>query len=405
MAGSRTKVLFFAEAVTLAHVARPLALARALDPARYEITIACDERYAKFAAGPWSYEPLKSIPGQQFTDALAKGAPVYDAGTLERYAEDDLVLIRRLQPDLVVGDFRLSLSASARVVHVPYIAIANAYWSPHYASDFPLPVLPMTKMLPLAVAGRLFSTFRPMAFAMHARPMNKLRAKHGLPSLGSDLRRVYTDADHHLIPDIESLYPVAASDGRHSYIGALSWSPPVAEPVWWNEPVPADHAVVYATLGSSGSQRVLQQVLDALADLPVRVIASAAGASSALKVPANARLADYLPGDAAAARSRLVICNGGSLSTQQALAAGVPVLGIASNMDQFFNMRPLEQEGAAATLRVDRLSAGVIRDTCRRLLSDTAVLAAARRLQPLVRPARPQAEVFDAAAARVMRAA
>ena len=52
-------------------------------------------------------------------------------GTLEQVE-------RLFQPDLVIGDFRLSLSVSARVAGVPYIAIANSWWSPFGRPRFEL---------------------------------------------------------------------------------------------------------------------------------------------------------------------------------------------------------------------------------------------------------------------------
>lgn len=404
MSGDRLRVLLMAEAVTLAHVARPIALARALDPARYEVMLACDPRYAAFAScGPWQRADLHSIPSAQFNHALAQGAPVYDLATLEAYVAEDCVLIEAFKPDIVVGDFRLSLSVSARLAHVPYLTIANAYWSPHYRArgGFPMPVLPMTRWLPLPVASALFAAFRPLAFALHGRPMNQLRARHGLPSLGRDLRRVYTDADHHLVPDLAALYPVDDASGHHSFIGPLMWSPEVDLPPWWDEAVPAQHATVYVTLGSSGSAALLNLVLQALDGLPVRVLASTAGAALPERPPANARLAAYLPGDAAAARARLVICNGGSLAAQQALAAGVPVLGLASNLDQFLNMTPIVAAGAGQTLRADRISAAAIRAACQQLLASGAASDAARRIQPLLTPTPSIRESFDLAVAKV----
>ena len=401
----RLRVLLFAEAVTLAHVARPIALARALDPAHYEVMLACDPRYAAFASGGhWQRTDLHSIPGAQFNQALARGEPVYDLATLESYVDQDRALIDAFKPNLIVGDFRLSLSVSARLARVPYLAISNAYWCPGYRGGFLLPVLPMTRFLPLPVASALFATFRPIAFALHCRPMNQLRRRHGLPSLGHDLRHVYSDADHQLVPDLPALYPIDSTAAKHSYIGPLMWSPAVALPDWWQEPVPDDHATVYVTLGSSGPAALLALVLEALDGLPVRVLASAAGALAPQRVPANARVAAYLPGDAAAARSQLVVCNGGSLTAQQALAAGVPLLGLASNMDQFLNMAPIEAAGAGLTLRADRLSAASIRQACQQLLAATEASLAAKRLQPLLFPTVSVAEAFDAAVARVMPA-
>ena len=402
MSVARLRVLLFAEAVTLAHVARPIALARALDPARYEVMLACDRRYAAFAAGGhWRCADLRSIPSAQFAQALARGAPVYDLATLASYVEQDQALINTFKPDLVVGDFRLSLSVSARLARVPYLTIANAYWSPHYRGGFLLPVLPMTRWLPLPLAATLFHTFRPIAFAMHCRPMNRLRARHNLPSLGHDLRRIYTDADHHLVPDMEPLYPIDGATEQHSYIGPLMWSPAVELPAWWAEPLPSGHATVYVTLGSSGPGALLNMVLQALDGLPVRVLASTAGAPAPSTLPANARVAAYLPGDAAAARAQLVVCNGGSLTAQQALSAGVPVLGLASNMDQFLNMAPIEAAAAGITLRADRISPASIRAACQRLLGSSAAVASARQLQPLLHPAPSTAVAFDTVIARL----
>lgn len=399
---ARIKVLFFAEAVTLAHVARPVSVARCLDVGRYDIVMACDPRFGAFASdGAWARANLRSIPGEQFNRALARGAPVYDLATLEAYVADDLALIETFKPDLVVGDFRLSLSVSARLARLPYLTIANAYWSPHYRGGYPLPVLPMTRWLPLPVARALFATFRPMAFAQHCRPMNQLRARHGLASLGHDLRRVYTDADHHLVPDLASLFPLDGATQDHTFIGPLMWSPSVDLPAWWDEPVPEGHETIYVTLGSSGPGALLPVVLQALDGLPVRVLASTAGAQLPPRPPSNARLAAYLPGDAAAARSRLVVCNGGSLTAQQALAAGVPVLGLASNMDQFLNMAPIEASGAGHTLRADRASPAAIRAACQRLLASDAASAVARRLQPSLQPMPSIAESFELALSKL----
>ncbi|MBI3366893.1 MAG: glycosyl transferase family 1 [Burkholderiales bacterium] len=399
------RILFFAEAVTLAHVARPLALAGALTPGRHEIVIACHPRYAAFAdAGPWRRVDLNSIAPAQFTQALARGAPVFDLPTLQAYVAEDRALIAQHRPDVVVGDFRLSLSVSARLAGVPYIAISNAYWCPGYAGGYALPVLPMTRFMPVALASLLFNIARPLAFALHCRPLNRLRRQHGLPGFGNDLRRAYTDADHVLIADDPSLYRVDGPTAMQTAIGSLAWSPPIAPPPWWNEPAPADTPDVYVTLGSSGPRAMLAAALRALAPLPVRVIASSAGAAAPTDLPPNARIAPYLPGDAAAARSRLVICNGGSLTVQQALAVGVPVLGLASNMDQFLNMAPIVAAGAGLTLRADRATPASIRSASQALLSHPAHAAAARALQARMQPDPAIGAKFEAVATRLLAA-
>src|SRR5687768_3759645 len=129
----RKRILFFAEAVTLAHVARPIALAEGLDGARYEIFMASASRSHRFFANkPWQILSISSISSEQFLQALAQGSPVYSEETLRGYIKNDVELIKKINPDIIVGDFRLSLSVSARLVGIPYITITNAYWSPYY---------------------------------------------------------------------------------------------------------------------------------------------------------------------------------------------------------------------------------------------------------------------------------
>ncbi|SDH42587.1 MULTISPECIES: glycosyltransferase [unclassified Duganella] len=374
----RKKILFVAEAVTLAHVGRPLALARTLDRQRYDVHFACAPGYDMFLKDSdlsvWS---LNSIASEQFLAALSQGKPVYDAPTLAQYVLDDMRLLQALRPDVVIGDFRLSLSISARLSRVPYVGVTNAYWSPYVKQHYRVPAIALSRLLPITLADRLFQLIRPAAFALHSRPLNRVRRAYQLPSLGTDLRRIYTDADHVLYADIPEMFPAQDLPASHSYLGPVTWSPPTELPSWWDALPPASD-LVYVTLGSSGQGSLLPKVLQALASLPLTVIAATAGTVEPGLFPDNAHVTTYLPGELAAQRARLVICNGGSPTSQQALAAGVPVLGIAGNLDQYLNMEGVLRTGAGALLRSDRLDESAIRNAVLRLLEQRAARDAAR---------------------------
>ena len=103
----RKRILFLAEAVTLAHVARPAALATVLVPSQYEVFFAVAPRYDQLLGHvTWVRRGLNSISSRQFMAALAAGRPLYDVATLRDYVREDLRLIEDLAPDLIVGDFR-----------------------------------------------------------------------------------------------------------------------------------------------------------------------------------------------------------------------------------------------------------------------------------------------------------
>ena len=89
-----TRILFFAEAVTLAHVARPVALARALDDRLFDVHLAHHPRYRDLLGDlAISEHEINSISPQQFMQALAGGKPLYNVSTLSSYVEEDLRLI------------------------------------------------------------------------------------------------------------------------------------------------------------------------------------------------------------------------------------------------------------------------------------------------------------------------
>ena len=358
----RKRILFVAEAVTLAHVGRPAALMQSLDASRFEAFFAGDPRCHRFVTcAPDRRLPLASIDSHRFADRLRVGRPVYEAAELSDYVRADLALIERVAPDLIVGDFRLSLSVSARLARVPYAGIANAYWSP-YALDrsLPLPVLPWTRWAPLALVQPGFDAAQGLVLAGHCRALNEVRTAHGLSPLPPDLRTIYTDADQVLYADSPALFPLPDAPAQHRHLGPVLWSPPVPEPPWLGE-LPTDRPLAYVTMGSSGRAGLLEVVLDSLAGLGIAAIVSTAGAEPPRRSWPHVWLADYLPGQAAAARSALVICNGGSPTAQQALAAGVRPVGICGNMDQMLNMRGLVGAGLGISLRADRLTPARIR--------------------------------------------
>lgn len=376
----RIRILFIAEAVTLAHVARPVTLARALDRQQFDVHLAHHPRY-RGLMGELSLteHEIYSISPQQFMQALASGSPVYDFPTLSRYVEDDVDLITRVRPDIVIGDFRLSLAVSAALTAVPYVALSNAYWSPCSQQDYTVPDLPLTRALGVAMAQRVFSLARPLAFALHCLPMHRLCRRYGLPSLGFDLRRVYTHADYTLYADIPELYRIRNLPSHHRFIGPVVWSPADPRPEWWHD-VPQADPIVYVTLGSSGNASLLPQLIAALAELKVTALVSTAGMPLPVAAPKNVYLAPYLPGEEAVKLARLVICNGGSPSTHQALASGVPVIGVASNLDQYLNMNAIVGAGAGCLLRAGSCGSAELVAAISRMLSDSSCALAARQL-------------------------
>ena len=386
------KVLFIAEAVTLAHVGRSIRLASILHRNGIDVELACDSRYRAFLTGlDFPIRAIQSIPTDTFLDALARGRPVFSLATLTAYVAEDLSILRESKADVVVGDFRLSLSVSARVSGIPYLNVTNAYWSPYAKPRFRIPSFPFVPRWGLKPASALFRMARPVGFAIHALPMNRLRRSYGLPGLGWDVRRLYCDGDVTAYADIPALVPTFHRPPTHRYIGPVLWSPPVSPPPWWSA-VLSGEPPIYVSLGSSGPAHLLPIVVEALAGLGHPIVVATAG--SQLQLPPSPGLwaADFVSGEAIAEKACVVVCNGGSPTTHQALVHGVPVVGLASNLDQFLNMDYVERFGAGILIRGDRANKITVRDSTRRAIDDQRIRERARAMAGLAEITRPETE-------------
>lgn len=403
---SQPKVLFVAEAVTLAHVVRLVTLARALHERGWDVTLAADPRYERIVGPlPFSVEPIRTMPPQRFHDAITHGSPIFDFPTLDGYVAEELALLDRLRPQLVAGDFRISLAVSARLARVPYVNVTNAYWSPLAKIRHVVPEFAWVRRLGLPAAQLAFSAFERIGYAQHAVPVNRIRRKYGLATIGSDFRNALMDGDFTCFADLPEIIPTAPLPPNQCFIGPVPWSPPGPPPLWWDEVRQryGKPPLVYVTLGSSGPAGALQSVLDGLASLPVEVVASTAGRAEALRVPPNARVADLLPGDLACAAADLVVCNGGSPGTYQALGHGKPVVGIATNMDQFLNMAAVEDAGCGRLMRAGSATAATVARTVALLLDAPSTLNRARRLAEAAAGSEAGARLFEIASAAASR--
>ena len=291
------RILFMAEAATLAHVIRPLELAKTAAALGYEVHFACAEndltrqRAFLFHDVPFSRWNIRSQPSARFLKAADTGARLFDFPTLLDYAADDLRLFEQVRPDLVVGDFRWSLAASAPAYGVPHAALQNAYWSPNAA---PLARFPLPEYLPLRLLARLLGEHltaalsgptRPLAMGYHLRPINRLRRRYGLPPFGG-LFEALTHGDYTLYADLPDLVPIDPLPERQRYLGPMAWAPPSPLPEWWAD-LPADRPLVYVSLGSSGRGEVLPALLAALANLPLTAMLATAGVAADGAWPAN----------------------------------------------------------------------------------------------------------------------
>jgi len=381
------KILFFGEPATLAHVARPAVLASGLDKDQFDVEFATGPDFENVARDlGLNIRHLDAIGTKAYLSAVATGKVVFPYDVLERYVREDLQHIRAVRPDVIVGDFRLSLAVSARLAQVPYVLISNAYWSPYSNTRIEIPAHPATKILGARTANALFRPISGLILGHHASPMNRLLRAHGMAPLGPDLRKVFTEADITLFADVPELAPTnaGAPEGRYRYIGPVVWSPHLSLPPFLEGRGRGDSKLVYVSLGSSGDMTVLSTICEALAALPnVESVVAGLGVRR-FSQSDRIHFVPMAPGDLLARISTAVICNGGSPGSHQALLEGTPVLGIPTNLDQLLNMQGIVTNNVGMSIRSDCLTTKRFSQGILALLQDASYADAAQRLQSVL---------------------
>lgn len=168
-------------------------------------------------------------------------------------------------------------------------------------------------------------------------------------------------------------------------LGGASSEPDAALPDWWDEldePRPVVH-VTQGTVANADLEDLVLPTLRALADRDVLVVASTGGREvPAAKLPANARVAPYLPYDRLFPKLAAFVTNGGYGGVHFALAHGVPILATGDTEDKAEVSARVAWSGAGLRLRPRRGRIGerAVGRAVQRLLTEPAFRAHASRI-------------------------
>ncbi len=224
---------------------------------------------------------------------------------------------------------------------------------------------------------------------------NRLMFDGGLPALNHaraalGLRPLAALGDQHLAAERLLLGTSGAFDfappalpPHVRYVG-----PQLDDPSWaapWQSPWPADDTRPLILVGFSTSFQdhavVLQTIIDAAADLPVRLLVTLGEtiAPDELSPAANSRLLHSAPHNEVMPEATLVITHGGHGTVARALVHRKPMIVVPHGRDQNDNAVRVASRGAGVTLPSDA-PAAAFRSAIEDLLSDRRYASAAEKL-------------------------
>jgi UDP:flavonoid glycosyltransferase YjiC (YdhE family) len=218
-----------------------------------------------------------------------------------------------------------------------------------------------------------------------ARPLNELRAEHGLtpdPALAMLSRYLVLSPFPPSFRDPAFPLPTTAH-----LIRPLTPDPAAAGavPPWvadWR-----DTPAVYFTLGTVfnvESGDLFTRVLAGLRDLPITVVVTVGREIDPAEFgpqPANVRIEQFIPQASILPYCRAVVSHGGSGSVIGALAHGLPSVLIPMGADQPLNATRCAALGVARVLDAIRATPDTVREAVAAVLADPTYRRAAERLR------------------------
>lgn len=243
---------------------------------------------------------------------------------------------------------------------------------------------------------------------------NQARANRTLRELGVGELPVFVMdwprlADHLLqltVPGFE--YPRSDLPPTVTFAGPVLPAAPAgtALPEWWDD-LAAGRPVVHVTQGTLDNgdlDRLVGPTVRALAEEDVLVVVSTGGRPAAAvpgPVPANVRIAEFLPYEKLLPRVDVMVTNGGYGGVHYALAHGVPLVVAGGTEEKPEIAARVQWSGAGIDLRTGTPTPRSVRAAVRTVLSGPGHREHARRLRAEIAAARP----LDTVAAGLAQAA
>ncbi len=358
------------------HAFPMLALGSALARRGHAVTFETWERWREYAEAAG----MTFVAAPEFPVFPTREAPLKPYEAVVRAARNTRPHVAAADPHAVVADIlTLGPALAGELEGVPVATLI-----PHVHPQLPPGSPPYSfgaRPARSALGRRAWHAFEPLVMRglEHGRrDLNGARERLGL----GPLDRVHGGISQRLclvgtFPQLE--YPRDWPEWTH-VVGPLLWEPP-SEDV---EPPPGEDPLVLIAPSTAQDRqhRLLRAALAGLDGEPVRVLATwnRRPVGGPLRVPANARLVEWISYARTMPRCAVVVCHVGHGTMVRALASGATVVGCPVAGDMAENAARLDWAGTGVRLPWRFATPRGVRLAVRRALADTSVTRRAGEL-------------------------
>lgn len=339
------KIIFIPNGNTFCHTLQSLAIADLLKDV-YSISFMISGKRAPFISDqeyetyvipePWE------VSGSPYLDLEYFQNPEY----LKKCVIEEYNIIKRIQPDLVIGNFKFTTKISTLLSDKYYISLNNACMLPYFKDTWGFNSDSNSESFEdQKKTLDFFDTY------------NTLKVNKVLEDLNLPLITGYRElllGNFNILWDIPEFQPMDEMPGNLVYAGPLFWNGWKKEYTSYDLNLDSDKKTVYLSFGTVfNNRKILYYIIDALKDLDLNIIITTGLIKNSelkdlkLMYP-DYIITDFLPPNLVIGKSDLVISHGGHATILQTLSLGCPLL-----------LFPTQPEQAQNSMRVEDLGCGI----------------------------------------------
>jgi len=373
----KKKILFMPLGIGIAHVGRTLMLAREWRRRGHEIFFAAGKAVSPLIEKEGIINfTLPEIPPKENIKRIRRLKPnFYTKAVIKKFLNAELKLYKKIKPDLVIADTRVTAKISTKIAKIPLITINNTNATKYYdftRARFPIPIfflnefIHSTLLYPLEkewMQKKVLSRVGPpIVEAFLVRQLMTFNLVMQQYDLGP-IKSLYSllKGDLTLLADVPFFRPTKKLPSDVKLVGPLSWQPPMELPEWKADLENLSESkkpIVYITAAGTGDGKIVRKTIESLSEFPATIVVTTGNAMS-LKSLRNISkediyITDYLPGDWIMQKARAVVFFGGNSTVYQALINGVPQIILPLHLDQQDNANQLERLGTGIAINPNR---------------------------------------------------
>lgn len=355
-----TKIVTLVNAHALAHVSRPLEVAKVLRKRGMDIIFGGHGKYLEVAANNgFPIVELPYIPVEQVVEAVRSQRldRLYKQEQIAGYVEAESDAYRRFRPEAVLVDNRPTAMISAESAGIKTVSILNVHMSQFKKIPFHSirNVTALGSVAPFKYLDRLENLVE--GFFIDKLVMKDLGALRKSLGLKEKFGFSHEQGDLNLFPDVPEFNPTTKLPEYAKYVGPLTWHNDLPAPECLRH-IEQSKKCIYFTVGSEGLDELIRNAEIYFGkERPIIMAVGEIEPVTSHSMPPNVYREKFVNADRVLPRCELVVCHGGNGTIYQALSHGVPIVGIAMHEEQYYGLKRVNELELGVGFHVKKLRA------------------------------------------------